>query len=242
MTIMLNVTNNVAEKHFKGSVILNGIVLLMEAYVLPNCYFAFVTTGTTSSAPGVLMFRFFTEDSNILLALSALLYLIFSIYAHRHQTQIPYGIRLFRYIAVTAVTTTFMVVLLFLAPYCGVAYGRLWLMWSWPNMLFTHFFCPVLSVLSFVFFEAKESDHPLWKEAFWVLSSVLLYAAIVGSLASLHLISSDQSVNNVYGFMDATAGPWWVTPLAFSLIVGGTYGEGVLLRYGQKKRIQNETK
>jgi hypothetical protein len=42
-------------------------------------------------------------------------------------------------------------------------------------MLFTHFFCPVLSVISFIFLEEKESDHPLWKEAFWTLLTVGIY-------------------------------------------------------------------
>lgn len=175
------------------------------------------------------------------MALSSLTYLLASLIAHRQKKAIPYGIRLFRFIAVTAVTTTFMVVLLFLSPYCGFVYHAWWIMWSWPNTLFTHFFCPVLSVASFVFFEEKESDHPLWKEAFWTLTTVVTYGIIVCSLASLHLISSDESVNNVYGFMDATAGAWWMTPLAFILIISGTYGEAILLRLGQNKRVAKQS-
>jgi hypothetical protein len=224
-----------SQRNYHLSLLFNGLVILFESVILPNCYFSFIRTSSSGSAPGVLMFRFFTEDSNILLALSALTYVIATIVAHHRQKPIPYGLRLFRFIAVTAVTTTFMVVLLFLSPYCGFVYHAWWVMWSWPNMLFTHFFCPVLSVISFIFFEEKESDHPLWKEAFWTLLTVGIYGVIVCCLASLHLISSDESVNNVYGFMDATAGAWWMTPLAFILIISGTYGEGVVLRLCQNK-------
>jgi hypothetical protein len=94
----------------------------------------------------------------------------------------------------------------------------------------------VLSIVSAIFFEEPLANAVPWKEAFLGLSTVLLYAIVVGSLASTQTISSDPKINNVYGFMDATAGAWWVTPLAFTLIISGTYGEGVLLLFLEKKR------
>lgn len=225
-----------SEKRQKIALLMNLLLGLVETYAILNCYFGFVKASPSSSGGGSLMFRFFTEDSNILLLISVWAYVVWGFIALKKGTSLPRGVKILRYIATVAVTTTNLVVFFFLAPYCAYAYGSYWIMWSWPNMIFTHFFCPVLSDVSYLLFEEPLEKAVPWKEAFVSLSSVLLYAIIVGSLASTQNISSDPSINNVYGFMDATAGAWWVTPLALTLIISGTYGEGVLLLYLAKKR------
>lgn len=225
-----------SEKRRKIALILNLAIVLIEGVILFNCYFGFITVNGRSSGGGYLMFRFFTEDSNILLGLSSLAYLIADLVSYKKKTSLPAWVKSFRYIASVAITTTALVVLFFLAPYCGVVYGNFWGMWGFPNTFFTHFVCPVLSLVSAIFFEEPLENVVPWKEAFLGLSTVLLYAIVVGSLASTQTISSDPQINNVYGFMDATAGPWWVTPLAFTLIISETYGEGVLLLFFEKKR------
>ncbi len=190
------------------------------------------------------MFRFFTEDSNILLCFTCLLYIIFAIRELVSNVKIPKWVKKLRFISTTAVTTTFMVVLLFLAPYTTIAYKTpFYSLFSLPNMFFTHFICPILSTISFIFFEEVNEDvKNKWKDALWVLTTVLTYAVVVGTLASNHLISSDESVNNVYGFMDVTAGKWWYSPLAFFIIIGGTYLEGALNIYLKSKVIKRNTK
>ena len=224
------------EKRRKTAFLLNLAIAVIEGVILFHCYFGFIVVNGKSTGSGYLMFRFFTEDSNIFLALSSLTYLIADLLALKAKSSLPIWVKRFRYIATIAVTTTALVVLFFLAPYMGIAYGNFWLMWSLPNMTFTHFVCPVLSIVSAIFFEEPLANAVPWKEAFLGLSTVLVYAIVVGSLASTQTISSDPQINNVYGFMDATAGAWWVTPLAFTLIISGTYGEGVLLLFLEKKR------
>jgi hypothetical protein len=216
------------------SLVINGLIVLLECFVMTNTFYGYLLAPTFQGGSNVLMFRFFTEDSNILLGLSSLAYLLAVVF--RKGQPIPNWIKKIRFIATNAVMTTFVVVFLFLAPYAGVVYHAYYVMFSWPNMCFTHFLCPFLSVFSFVYCEEKEAGITPWKEAFYGLVSVVLYAIIVGSLASTQSISSDPSVNNVYGFMDATANAWWVTPLAFTLIISATYGEGVGLLAWQKKR------
>jgi hypothetical protein len=218
------------------SLVINALIVLIEIYVGTNAFFGYV--GSSKGGAGVLMFRFFTEDSNILLGLSSLLYVIYAAIALKKGTAVPDWLKVFRLIAVTATTTTFVVVLLFLAPMIAIAYSPIayFYMFGFPNMFFTHFLCPLSAVVSFLLFEERyESPRPLWERAFITLVTVTLYAVIVGCLASFQLISADESVNNVYGFMDATAGPWWHTPLAVLLIFGATYGEGLLLLLFQKK-------
>jgi hypothetical protein len=217
------------------ALVANGLVLAIEIVILLNSYFGFLVPGSGGS--GNLMFRFFTEDSNLLLGVSSLFFLLAHGVCSLRKTPVPSGIKILRYIATVAVTTTALVVLFFLAPYAGVAYHAFWYMWSFPNMFFTHFLCPVLSIVSFLFFEEPLEERNPWEGALLGLASVLLYAIIVGSLASTQSISSDPSVNNVYGFMDATAGAWWVTPLAFTLIISGTYFEGVFFLWRTNKRL-----
>jgi hypothetical protein len=220
-------------KNQKISLWINLAIVAMECYVLPNCYYGFIG----GNGPHALMFRFFTEDSNILLGLSSLLYIVVLLVYARKNKELPLWIKRVRFVATTAVTTTFLVVLLFLEPYVFFTYHQVLSMFSFPNMFFTHLICPLSSIISFIFFEEKECDekHKKYQEAFFTLISVVTYAAIVGSLASNHLISSNQSINNVYGFMDATAGPAYLTPLAFTLIISGTYGTGVLWLFFQTK-------
>jgi hypothetical protein len=64
--------------------------------------------------------------------------------------------------------------------------------------------------------------------------SVVTYAAIITPLASCHLISSDESVNNVYGFADVTVNPG-ISVLAVTLIITLTYFEAVGVLYLRAK-------
>jgi hypothetical protein len=226
------------KKRLSLSLGFNGLIVLLESYVETNAYFGYVGGPLGKSGAGNLMFRFFTEDSNLLLGLSCLLYLIYGFLELKRGMPIPKAVKLIKLIATAAVTTTFLVVLLFLAPAVAISYQQplyYFAMFSWPNMTFTHLLCPALAVVSFLLFEEPmPQKDPYWKTAFWTLLTVGAYAAIVGTLASLHLISDDESVDNVYGFMDATVNGWG-TLLAIVLIFAGTYGEGVLLLWGQDK-------
>jgi len=223
------------KKHLYPSLIINSLIVLLETYVLTNAYYGYVPGANGKGGQGVMMFRFFTEDSNLVLGFSCLLYVIFSLISLKTKRSYR-GIGLFKMIATAAVTTTFLVVLFFLAPATAILYKTSYfMMFSWPNMLFTHFLCPVLAVVSFLFFEEPlESVHNDWQNACFALATVVPYAIIVGTLASLHLISSDETINNVYGFMDATAN-WWATSLAVVIILTGTYFEGFFLAKLQRK-------
>lgn len=226
---------NNLKKRLLLSIIINSVLLVLEAIVLSNCYFSFIRNASSGTAPHNLMFRFFTEDSNLLLAVSSLIYIIFGTLAYKKGTPLPFWVKRFRLISVTAVTTTFAVVLLFLNPYAWHLYGQPFLMFSWPNMIFTHLLFPLTSIFSFLALEEDEKpSQSFYKESCWSLLSIAIYAAVVGTLASNHLISSDQTINNVYGFMDVTAGKWWQSPLAFILIFLGTYLEAFGLLKGQK--------
>jgi hypothetical protein len=56
------------EKRRKTAFLLNLAIVVIEGVILFNCYFGFITVNGKSTGSGYLMFRFFTEDSNIFLA------------------------------------------------------------------------------------------------------------------------------------------------------------------------------
>src|SRR5574344_1043503 len=157
------------------SLAINSLIVAIECYVLSNSYFGYCAC----KGQGNLMFRFFTEDSNLLLGLSCLLYALLTLI----KKGTPSWVRWLRYVATGAISTTFFVVFFFLAPATGILYGSYWLMWSWPNATSTHFVCPVLSVVSFLLFEEKAEFSSVWKRACLTLLTVGPYAVVVGSLA-----------------------------------------------------------
>jgi hypothetical protein len=229
-----------SKKQMYLSIAFNALIFLLECYVLSNAYFGYVRNAKGEGGQGAMMFHFFTEDSNLLLGISSLLYLIFVSRSLKGKAM-PNWVKVFRLVAVTAVTTTFLVVLLFLAPAVVIVYHYSYFsMFGFPNTFFTHFVCPLLAIASHLFFEEPlEKKKPDWQMAFFCLITVVLYAIIIGTLASLHLVSSDEQVNNVYGFMDITVN-WWASLIAIITIIGGTYGEGILLLKGQR-RIQKKS-
>lgn len=209
------------------SLVLNLVVVIIEAWVLNNIYFGFII-----KASGPMMFRFFTEDSNCLAFLSCLLLAIFEIRFLISGKKIPHGIFVFKYVGTLGLVTTFLVVLLYLSPMVVILYhGSYFLMFGYPSMLFTHGICPILCFVSFFFFE-KEPFRPK-KEFAYILIPVLLYAIIVGCFASLHLFT----IENVYGFMDVTANPW-LSVVAMILIPSFSSLNGYLVLWGKEKKAK----
>ena len=103
------------------------------------------------------IFRYFTVDSNILGLLSSILFVLFMI-MKRSQQEIPYFVMVFRYMASVAMFITFVVVFAYLAPVRiwipdGSYLDNLKVLLLKDDMLYQHFLCPVISLVSFIFFE-----------------------------------------------------------------------------------------
>jgi hypothetical protein len=218
------------KKRYGWALGINVLICLTTVWILINGYFGFIGKGQ-----GPLMFRYFTEDSNLLLGIACFLSAICEIRYLASGQETPSFFVYFKFVATVGVTTTFLVVLLYLIPGVFIRYGTNgFVMWGWPNMLFSHLFNPVLAFVSFVLLETEPS---LSKKFTWVCTiPPILYAVIVGCFASLHLFG----VDNVYGFMDATANAWWVTPIACVLIIGGTYLSGALILFFRNKMLKKE--
>lgn len=199
---------------------IDSFIFIMETLVMLNTYFGTILAPGAKGGSGPLMFRFFTEDSNIVLGLSSLCMAICLIRSLKSGKEIPLWASAFKFMGTIGVETTFLVVLFYLMPLTAAAYGSFFAMWCFPNMFFTHLVMPLLAFFSFAFLETEPAFDK--KLSFLSLIEVSLYAILVGTFASLHLFG----VDNVYQFMDVTQHPWWFTVLVFLGIFLGTYFAG----------------
>lgn len=155
------------------SLILN---LLMFALVLISVLWFFrpaylnggignMTTG------GTKCFRFFTNDSNIFAALTALAVVPFNIRSIRSgKDEIPEWVLTLKMVGTAAVTLTMAVVIVFLGPTQG--YVR---MFS-GVCLELHLICPLLAIISFCFFE--RGMRITKKRLLWTLVPTFIYGTV----------------------------------------------------------------
>ncbi len=171
---------------------------------------------------GIRTFCMFTVDSNILMGLSMMLCIPYTVDGLRTDNyHLPDWVVVLMHVAVTAVSLTFLVSLCILAPFKGFV-----LIFS-GSRFFLHFLCPVLSIAAFCCF--VNSHMVRLKESFLALIPVFLYAAVY--LVMVVIIGEEHGGwNDFYGF--ATRIPVWVSLTA---ILPLTFGIATLLRHGHNR-------
>ena len=95
---------------------------------------------------GFKCFEYFTQDSNLFLMFTSLLYVITLIINNK---KIPHFISVLKYASTTSVVITFLTVITVLAPVMG-GYKAMLLE---GTMLVHHLVCPILAFITFIFFE-----------------------------------------------------------------------------------------
>ena len=93
-----------------------------------------------------VLFRFFTVLSNVLCAFASLVVLLCSFFGNT-----PTPVLILKYVGTAAVSVTMLTVFLFLGPTTKSWKGLL----TGPD-LFLHLICPLLAIISYVFFEQIE--------------------------------------------------------------------------------------
>ena len=158
--------------------------------ILFNCLIFFITLtltvgffrkdGKWDAARGKKAFRFFTVQSNVLCAFSALFLCLFP------------NVRwvwLLKYTGTAAVCVTMLTVLLYLGPMAG--YKKLL---SGPD-LFMHLITPLLALISFTVFEKRGMS---FSESLWGLVPVVLYGSLY--LYKIIIAPPDKAWEDFYGF------------------------------------------
>ena len=151
-------------------------------------------------------FRFYTCQSNVLCAVSALVMGI-----ARLAGDVPQWVWMFKYIGTASVTVTMLTVFLFLAPSVGKDWYGVLL--KGANNLFMHLVIPLLAIVSFCLLEKRGMT---FAESLWGLLPVIVY----GQHYIYRILRAPEGKkwDDFYGFNKQ--GKW---PLAFGMMLAGTF-------------------
>ncbi len=169
---------------------------------------------------GVSFVRFYTEDSNIFALAASIIYVVSDIAERKGGSGLQTITKIVRYISACCLSVTFVVVLCILAPMNGVN-GYITMMFC-GSMLFHHFLCPVLSVISFLFFE-KYDEIPL-KYTYYALCPTFIYAVTAVVLNIVNLLKGP------YPFLMVHKQPVYMSCVWFVVILAGAYIFAWLIR------------
>lgn len=152
------------------SFILNLVLLVYEVIYIAAC---FVIGGDGNMAnAGFGAFRYFTIDSNTLVAVSAAVLLPFELICvfSRKERTVPTAVSVLKLAGTTGAALTFLVVIAFLGPTQGYA-----AMFEGGNY-YLHGVCPVLAMISFIFFDGGGPISR--KQSLPALLPLVIYAVV----------------------------------------------------------------
>lgn len=128
------------------------------------------------------MFKFFTVDSNIFMGVIALLFSIYEIKLIKGNIkEIPEILYKLKLASTTAVSLTFIVVFTYLGP---ISDGGIPIMLMNSNLFF-HLIIPVLSIITFIFFE--KTNKLKIKDSFLGLLPTFVYSLFYLTNILLHI-------------------------------------------------------
>lgn len=159
--------------------IINILIIILELFAFLVCY----------KESGFACFKYYTQDSNLFLMFTSLLYVISLLICDK---KIPHFVSLLKYAATTSVVITFLTVVTILAPVMG-GYKAMLLD---GTMLIHHLICPIFGFVTFVFFE-KHNLNGL-KDALISMIFTCLYGIIAVTLNILKIMDGPYPFLKVY--------------------------------------------
>lgn len=144
------------------------------------------------SAYSTNLFVYYTVDSNILCLISNILYVLFFI-IKRKQEDFPLFVLIIRFMATICLAVTFIVVVAYLAPSKvwiadGTYFDNLKILLFKDDMLYQHLLCPIVSFISFSFFEGDRRLNK--KKTIWMgVIPTLVYGTILIILNTLNVVN-----------------------------------------------------
>lgn len=196
----------------KTSIILNiiNVIFIIFATIVMLCDFHFMTESNILDFPGVNDFQFFTVDSNILLGIASIVFIVYEILVIKNKEQdIPRWVRLFKYVATVATSLTMIIVVLFLGPVAPTGYFSLFV----NGNLFFHFLCPLLGMITLLCFENSKAYK--FKELFLGLLPTVIYGTYYLINVLVHM--ENGVVNSEYDWYGFAQGG--VPSIIFSIVL-----------------------
>ena len=151
-----------------AAVVFNALIVLFTVYGMIR----FFTVGGNGNMAvfNTAAFRYFTVDSNILVALASLLLLIAQIKSLRNGRPVSRGLMAFKHVGTTAVGVTFFTVFCFL----GTLYGYRAMIEG--VSLYMHLITPLLAMLGFWFLDRGQETR--FRSVFLGLLPTALYGVV----------------------------------------------------------------
>ena len=204
-------------KLFIASFILNILVFLL---VVTGIILMF-TIGSGALADNSLsVFKYFTFQSNLFMGVVAFVYAYYQLLIIRKKIdKLPHVLLVFNHVGVTAVSLTFIIVILFLAP--GYGFN---LMYNGANLFF-HGIVPVVAMVNYMFIE-KECAIKFKDTLFSMIPSAiygLVYFIVVASMNGYGNIDIDF-------YLFGKDGPF-IGALYYLAIVAIAYAFGLLVYF-----------
>lgn len=182
-------------KRVKISLILNIIIVFLVTLgsIFMFTGFRFMPAKVLLEATKIEMFKFYTVDSNILMGIISLVFLIYDIKLLKHKIEvIPNFVYNLKLMATSAITLTFIVTLFFLAPQYGF-----YNMYNNTNLLF-HLIVPVLAIISYIFFEKHNNKY---RYALFGIIPMFIYSIYYSGVIFMHLHDTDVFKYDFYSFL-----------------------------------------
>ena len=214
-------------KNKKISYILNSIVIVLVLLGIIFMLTGFKFMGDDKllvSSKGYENFKFFTVDSNVLMGLSALLFLIYY-----KKGEVPKWVKLLKFAGTVSVALTFVTVVFYLAPFSGYDFLAFFI----NNNLFFHLIVPILSIVTFICFDGLYNVKN--KELLYGLVPMVLYSIYYMALSFTHIKNGVvEEGYDWYGFLGKDVSV--ISGIVVVLVMlGSTYLLGYLLNLANKK-------
>ena len=175
------------------------------------------------------MLRFFTVQSNIFMAIIALVFAVLEIrFLKGKIIEIPTKAYVLKLMSTTAVGLTFLVVFAYLGPI--TEYGIIAMIMN--SNLFFHLITPLLSIFTLVVFERTSKIK--FKYTFWGILPTFLYA--IYYMINIFIHMQDGKVSPVYDWYWFVQNGVWTAIIVVPLMLLITYIITLILWKINKKR------
>jgi len=219
----------------KVSIILNLIIFVSVVIGTVFTLFDVDLHGAGLLSSGFGYFKFFTVQSNVLMGIFAGVFLVYEFkFLNGRINKIPnvlYGLKL---IFTVGVTLTFLTVVCYLGIIIPTGFFSLFL----NANFFFHFLVPVLSIITFIFFESRPDLK--FSYTFIGLSHFLLYGVFYVTNVFTHL--DGGKVLPEYDFYNFVWGENWSMLVTVSVMLIITYGISFLLWFINRKTYRDKSK
>ena len=175
--------------------------------------------------------KYYTQLSNFLTLIVNVIFCVCAIISFVKKNNIKKWVVILRYISTLNLTITLIIVLTILIPAIPNSFSQMMLK---NSNLYYHFICPILSIVSFMFFErGVEFDK---SKIYLSLVPTVVYGVVCLILNALKVITGPYPFFYVYEFK------WYILTFYLLSIITGIYIIAVIIFYLFNKKWEKSSK